>query len=576
MNDLFYAGFTISARIFGFSSAVAAMALYSGVFTFTYILFLSIGTRLPHIEELVYVVSLCSIVSTIMHGGQFGLPIIKMPAWDKNLRFINDCILTQPSIQLRNNLTLAELNRLQQLLLKLPKKNGWIGAFWALLIVGSVLPYSIWRGFEVRQLAMVCCIGVTAVGLHGMMTNIFSELAIARILSECRRHIRALSDGHREVHANSMSGKFLILGYAFITALVTMFALVYFGRDNLGAIFMLLIYNIFLMFFLGYLVLYRINSSLREIRQAATNLRDGTGLLTYSRALDAEFVDIADGLNSATLAIQDHQQNLESRIVERTRELTVERDKSEKLLLNILPAPIAEELKLQGFARPVKFDSVTVIFTDFVGFTKIAETLSPEELISELDKCFSYFDSVTEKYHLEKLKTIGDAFMCAGGIPEKNYTHAIDAALAALEIQAFMNQMKEIKRQQGFPYWELRLGMHAGELIAGVIGEKKFAYDVWGDTVNTASRLESSGTPGHINISKAVYEKIRYFFRCEYRGKVQAKNKGEIDMYYLLGLKPAFSISGLGKVPNADFLRFYDAIQSGKTIVARPKRPLSA
>lgn len=317
---------------------------------------------------------------------------------------------------------------------------------------------------------------------------------------------------------------------------------------------------------LAYLVLYRIGASLSEIRAAANNLREGKNELTFSKALDSEFVDIADGLNSATLAIIDHQQNLENRILARTNELSIERDKSEKLLLNILPATIAEELKQTGVARPVKFESVTVIFTDFVGFTRIAESLTPEGLIDELDKCFSYFDSVTEKYKLEKLKTIGDAFMCAGGIPNPNRTNALDAALAALEIQAFMNQMKSLKAHLGFPYWELRLGMHCGDLIAGVIGEKKFAYDVWGDTVNTASRLESSGTPGEINISAAVYNQVKYFFQCEYRGKVKAKNKGEIDMYYLRGLKNAYSVNSEGRVPNDRFHDIYERIAKGAQI----------
>jgi class 3 adenylate cyclase len=200
---------------------------------------------------------------------------------------------------------------------------------------------------------------------------------------------------------------------------------------------------------------------------------------------------------------------------------------------------------------------VTVIFTDFVGFTKIAEGLTPEELVSELDKCFSYFDAVTEKYKLEKLKTIGDAFMCAGGIPKLNSTHAIDAALAALEIQSFMNQMRAMKESLGLPYWELRLGIHSGELIAGVVGEKKFAYDVWGDTVNTASRMESSGTPGCINISQATYEQIHEIFVCEHRGKVSAKGKGEIDMYYLQKIRPEFSLAGNGQVPNELFHSYY-------------------
>jgi adenylate cyclase len=213
----------------------------------------------------------------------------------------------------------------------------------------------------------------------------------------------------------------------------------------------------------------------------------------------------------------------------------------------------SEELKANGFARPVRFDSVTVVFTDFVGFTRISERLSPEEVVDELDKCFSYFDQVTEKYGLEKLKTIGDSFMCAGGLPIPNKTHAIDCCLAALEIQAFMNQMREIKTSQGFEYWELRLGINTGPIVAGVVGHKKFAYDVWGDTVNTASRLESTGIAGKINISKSTYELVSPLFVCGHRGKVAAKNKGEIDMYFLDQIKPEFSVNGEGRVPNDRF-----------------------
>ena len=220
-----------------------------------------------------------------------------------------------------------------------------------------------------------------------------------------------------------------------------------------------------------------------------------------------------------------------------------EKMKSEKLLLNILPKDVADELKDKGTAEPVSFDSVSVLFTDFQGFTKIAEKMSPNELIKELDGCFVQFDKITERFNLEKLKTIGDSYMCAGGIPKPSATHAIDAVLAALEIQSFMNQMKSLKEMMGFPYWELRLGIHTGPLVAGVIGEKKFAYDVWGDTVNTASRMESSGYPGRINISGATYELVKDFFDCEYRGRINAKNKGEVDMYFVLNMKKELRIS---------------------------------
>jgi class 3 adenylate cyclase len=227
-----------------------------------------------------------------------------------------------------------------------------------------------------------------------------------------------------------------------------------------------------------------------------------------------------------------------------------ERRKAEKLLLNILPKDVADELKLKGVAEPVLYESVSVMFTDFKGFTKVSEILSPKALVEELDKCFTYFDSLMDRHRLEKLKTIGDSYMCAGGIPRKNSTHAIDCILAAMEIQSFMEMMKQIKESQGLPYWELRLGIHTGSLVTGVIGEKKFAYDVWGDTVNTASRMESSGTPGLINISDTTYEIVKDYFDCEYRGKIKVKNKADIDMYFVKKIKEEFSMNGEGKIPN--------------------------
>lgn len=242
-----------------------------------------------------------------------------------------------------------------------------------------------------------------------------------------------------------------------------------------------------------------------------------------------------------------------------------ERRKNEKLLLNILPADIAKELKEKGATEPILYESVSVMFTDFKGFTQIAEILSPQELIRDLDECFIQFDRITERFGLEKLKTIGDSYMCAGGIPKRNRTHAIDTVLAALEIQSFMKKMNDLKSEQGLSFWELRLGIHSGPLVAGVIGEKKFAYDVWGDTVNSASRMESSGTPGMINISGSTYELIQDFFQCEYRGKVNAKNKGEVEMYYVLGLKSEFSSDTDFRIPNEVFWQFYSKLNNFPT-----------
>ncbi|GBF50099.1 adenylate/guanylate cyclase catalytic domain protein [Leptospira ryugenii] len=245
-----------------------------------------------------------------------------------------------------------------------------------------------------------------------------------------------------------------------------------------------------------------------------------------------------------------------------------EKRKNEKLLLNILPAEIAEELKEKGATEPILYENVSVMFTDFKGFTQIAETLSPQELIRDLDACFIQFDKITERYKLEKLKTIGDSYMCAGGIPKRNKTHAIDSVLAALEIQSFMNLMKQIKEEQGFPFWELRLGIHSGPLVAGVIGEKKFAYDVWGDTVNTASRMESSGQTGKINISGTTYDMVKEYFDCEFRGQVSAKNKGEVAMYYVNGLKAEFSSSEDFRIPNQRFWEEYAKIDGSFESVA--------
>lgn len=208
-----------------------------------------------------------------------------------------------------------------------------------------------------------------------------------------------------------------------------------------------------------------------------------------------------------------------------------EKDRSEKLLLNILPHETAEELKLKGSATPKHYDLVSVLFTDFKGFTTIAEKLSPQELVEELNQCFVAFDQIIDKYKLEKIKTIGDAYMCAGGIPAVNATNPVDIVRAALEIREFMEKLKAEREAQGKDYWELRIGIHTGPVIAGVVGKNKFAYDIWGDAVNTASRMESSGIPGQVNISGITYEHIKEHFLCTHRGKIQAKNKGEIDMY---------------------------------------------
>ncbi|MBC7774649.1 MAG: tetratricopeptide repeat protein [Phycisphaerae bacterium] len=208
-----------------------------------------------------------------------------------------------------------------------------------------------------------------------------------------------------------------------------------------------------------------------------------------------------------------------------------EKQKSDDLLLNILPAEVASELKENGRAMARQFDEVTVLFTDFVNFTQISEKLSPHELVSELHLNFKAFDEIIERYGLEKIKTIGDAYMAVSGLPVPNPHHAHMAVRAALEIQSFVRERQKGMKQA----FEIRIGLNSGQVVAGIVGVKKFAYDIWGDTVNTAARMESSSEPGKINLSGATYTLVKDEFDCDYRGKITAKNKGEIDMYFLRG-----------------------------------------
>ncbi|MFN0174293.1 MAG: adenylate/guanylate cyclase domain-containing protein [Saprospiraceae bacterium] len=212
-----------------------------------------------------------------------------------------------------------------------------------------------------------------------------------------------------------------------------------------------------------------------------------------------------------------------------------ERQRADILLQNILPEKTAEELKTNGTVKPVHYESVTVLFSDFKNFTTIAETMSPESLVKELDEYFRAFDAIVVRYGLEKIKTIGDAYMCAGGLPEPNSTHALDTVRAAMEMQQTIRALAEKKAAAGQPFFEMRVGINTGPVVAGVVGSHKFAYDIWGDTVNTAARLEHSGEPGKINISETTWEKVREEFKCTFRGKLPAKNKGEIAMYFVEG-----------------------------------------
>lgn len=220
-----------------------------------------------------------------------------------------------------------------------------------------------------------------------------------------------------------------------------------------------------------------------------------------------------------------------------------EKQRSDELLLNILPQETAEELKSTGAAKAKDFDQVTILFTDFKNFTKVSEQKSAQELVNEINFCYSEFDKIVQRFGVEKIKTIGDAYMCAGGLPVANSTNAVDTICAALAIRDFMLAEKIKREAQGELFFEIRIGVHTGPVVAGIVGIKKFAYDIWGDAVNTASRMESSGEPGKVNISGSTYALIKDQFICTYRGKIEAKNKGEIDMYFVEGHQNASFVS---------------------------------
>jgi adenylate cyclase len=213
--------------------------------------------------------------------------------------------------------------------------------------------------------------------------------------------------------------------------------------------------------------------------------------------------------------------------------ITDERNKADNLLLNILPLATARELKEKGSAQPRHYDAVTVMFSDFTNFTAITGNMAPEEVVDELNACFKAFDIIIEKYGLEKIKTIGDSYMVAGGVPEPIEGHAEKMVKTGLDMQEWMeNRYKEksLKRQD---YWRMRIGIHSGPVVAGVIGQKKFAYDIWGDTVNIASRLEAACEPGRVNISEATLDLLPASCKVSARGEIPAKGKGLLPMYFV-------------------------------------------
>lgn len=223
-------------------------------------------------------------------------------------------------------------------------------------------------------------------------------------------------------------------------------------------------------------------------------------------------------------------------LAEKNAMIEEKRRRSEQLLLNILPKAVAAELTITNKVTARRYEQATIMFVDFVNFTQAAERLEPEMLVKELDFCFSRFDTIIGRYRIEKIKTVGDAYICASGLSDQNENPA-DMISAGLEIQAFLQNLKAERAATGRAYFEARIGIHCGPVVAGVVGLKKFAYDIWGDTVNTAARMEEACEPGRVNVSGAAQAIARQEFQWEYRGKIATKNKDGLEMYYAVGAK---------------------------------------
>ncbi|MET3842953.1 adenylate/guanylate cyclase domain-containing protein [Bradyrhizobium sp. OAE829] len=242
------------------------------------------------------------------------------------------------------------------------------------------------------------------------------------------------------------------------------------------------------------------------------------------------------------------------RELERARDLAIAgQAESDKLLLNILPSSIAAELKANDRVQPRFFDSATVMLIDFTGFTRLVETMEPASVIDQLDQHFTVFDDIMAKHRLEKLKTIGDAYLAVGGVPEPNRSHAVDAALAALQVIDHLARINRQREKLHLPAWHVRIGINTGPVIAGVVGKHKFTYDIWGNTVNIAQRVEAAGVPGRISIAESTWQHIKTRFDTDARGAVEVKHQGLVNMHYLNRIRPEFSSDPAGVIPSDRF-----------------------
>lgn len=311
------------------------------------------------------------------------------------------------------------------------------------------------------------------------------------------------------------------------------------------------------------------NNRRKNIQTSLTPIYDSQGEFSKIIAIETDITDLKQAeealsdkhdnllttmehLEEANEQLEHHRQAIE----QQKADLQEEKDKSESLLLNILPEVVAHQLKKKGFVKPKTYNDVSVMFADFVGFsTLINRYENIADFLAKLSFYFETFDEITSRRYIEKIKTIGDCYMCAGGIPQINKSHPLDTILAGLEIQKFVEERAVIDKANNEPVWQLRIGIHSGPIMAGVIGKKKFAYDIWGDTVNIASRVQSNGIPGMVRISESTYEKVKDFFEIGKMSEIDAKNIGLLNTYIVKRILPEFSEDEMGYLPNEAFNR---------------------
>ena len=273
----------------------------------------------------------------------------------------------------------------------------------------------------------------------------------------------------------------------------------------------------------------RMVDPIRTLREAAAAVGSGELNRRIDISSGDEVEELAEQFNTMAAKLTESYAGLESKVAQRTAELSAEQAKTRSLLCNILPETVIDELAETGHVRTVRHENVTIMFTDFVGFTQATSTMPADRMVAELNDIFAVFDQIVYEEKIEKIKTIGDAYMAAAGLSENAQDHAQCCVRAALRI---LEHIEERNRSAAFK-WQLRVGMHSGPVVSGVVGERKYAYDIWGDAVNIASRMESSGEVGQVNISAYTYDLIREEFDCSYRGKVAVKGKGDVDMYFV-------------------------------------------